>query len=190
MFLHDAKGLVEVNVERGRMVFVTGGARSGKSAFAEDLARRSGKQVVYIATSPIVDEETRRRVEEHRRRRPDNWITAEETMDPHRVIHRYDDPGAFFLLDCLTLLVSNHLLATPPGRAEGEVIPYLQGLAKALRDCRGEAAVVSNEVGMGVVPERELGRIFRDLAGRANQIFAAAADEVYVMFAGLPMRLK
>ncbi len=172
------------------MVFITGGARSGKSTFAEDLARRSGKQVVYIATSPIVDEETRRRVEEHRRRRPDSWITVEETMDPQRAICRYDSPGIFFLLDCLTLLVSNHLLARSPGGAEEEVIPYLRGLAEVLRDCRGEVAVVSNEVGMGVVPERELGRAFRDLAGRANQIFAAAADEVYVLFAGLPMRLK
>ncbi|HHY94223.1 MAG TPA: bifunctional adenosylcobinamide kinase/adenosylcobinamide-phosphate guanylyltransferase [Firmicutes bacterium] len=185
---------------RGRLVLVTGGARSGKSTFAERLALQSGKQVIYIATCLPGDEEMRQRIEEHRCRRPPSWTTVEEPLDPASIMGRYDNSGRCFLLDCLTLLVSNHLLRAagqegervePGYRDVGErVLALLGELASAVEKLQADAVLVTNEVGMGLVPEWPLGRLFRDLAGRANQCFAALADEVYLMVCGIPLQVK
>ncbi len=187
---------------RGKLVFVTGGARSGKSVFAERYARQSGKRVIYVATAEAYDGEMARRIEEHRRRRPAGWTTVEEPLWLAPVIRRDGDAGTLLLVDCLTMLISNHLLAragtggeelgSPARQAEifGKIMAYLQETAVATRDSRADVVVVSNEVGMGLVPETPLGRLYRDLVGKANQEFAALADEAFVLFSGLPFKLR
>ncbi|MBE3574383.1 MAG: bifunctional adenosylcobinamide kinase/adenosylcobinamide-phosphate guanylyltransferase [Firmicutes bacterium] len=189
------------------MILITGGARSGKSRYAEKLARQSGKDVIYVATAAAGDAEMQERISRHRARRPASWQTWEEPHSPGPRLAAADRPERLFLVDCLTLLVSNHLLralqrALPPGDpledlpaalagpASEAVYGEMEALAALLRNLRATVLVVTNEVGQGVVPERPLGRAFRDLAGRVNQAFAAAADQVYVMFCGLPLQLK
>ena len=193
----------------GRMVLITGGARSGKSTFAERLAMASGKEVIYVATCMPQDEEMQQRVEEHRRRRPPAWRTREEPFHPGRAMREEDSPGRCFILDCLTLFLSNHLCSAlgvgiGPGdpcdaientrmtsaEAVEVVMREARQLAQTVRKLSADALVVTNEVGMGLVPEWPLGRLFRDLAGRVNQEFAGLADEVYAMFCGLPLRVK
>lgn len=185
---------------RGNLILVTGGARSGKSSFAEKIAAASGKKVIYIATAVAGDSEMRRRIAAHRRRRPVSFRTIEASRSPHRVIVREDSPEVFFLLDCFTVLLSNRLLEgsggeNGAGRAAfrwraRRALAYALYLSRVLRECRAGAILVTNEVGSGVVPESFLGRLFRDLAGRANQAAAAAADEVWWTVCGLPQRIK
>lgn len=194
------------------MVLITGGARSGKSTFAERLALASGKEVIYVATCVPHDEEMQQRVEEHRRRRPPAWRTREEPFHPGRVMQEEDGPGRCFILDCLTLYLSNHLCsamdadAGPAATCDAKieniqvknaevekaeaVMQEARQLAQTVRKLSADTLVVTNEVGMGLVPEWPLGRLFRDLAGRVNQEFACLADEVYAMFCGLPLRIK
>lgn len=184
------------------LVLITGGARSGKSTFAERYARDRGKEVIYIATSPVVDEETRLRIEEHRRRRPAGWRTVEEPYHPERVLASHDGPGRLFLLDCLTMWLSNCLLEQaglageqidePDGfrQASQALRSRIDALAASTRNLSADVVVVSNETGMGLVPDNPLGRLYRDQVGWANQTLAALADEVYVLFSGIPLRLK
>lgn len=184
---------------KGKVALVTGGARSGKSAFAERLARESGREVVYIATCVAGDEEMAQRILDHRARRPSSWITVEEPLYPGAVMKQHDRPGRCFLLDCLTLLVSNHLLRvagrdgehlSAPTEATQQVMHAMDELAAAVAGLQADTVVVTNEVGMGLVPDWRLGRIFRDVAGWVNQRFAALADEVYLMVCGIPLRVK
>lgn len=187
---------------RGRLVFVSGGARSGKSVFAERYAGESGKRVIYVATASPSDAEISHRIEEHRWRRPVGWITIEEPLRLDAVIRGNDDRDTLILVDCLTLLISNHLLSRAgtegaglgnsrrKGEIFGEIMSYLRQVAALARDSQSDVVVVSNEVGMGLVPDNFLGRIYRDLAGKANQEFAALADEAFILFSGLPLRLR
>ncbi len=191
---------MEKKRQRGVFILVTGGARSGKSTFAENVAAVSGKKVIYIATAVAGDPEMRRRIAIHRRRRPASFRTIEESRNPHRVIEAEDSPEVFFLLDCLTVLLSNRLLNGAGGKKDTgraafhfrarRALDYAVYLSRKLRECRAGVALVTNEVGLGVVPESFLGRLFRDLAGRANQAAAAAADEVWWTVCGLPQRIK
>lgn len=183
---------------RGQFILVTGGARSGKSTFAENIAAGSGMRVTYIATATGGDEEMRRRIEIHRSRRPLEFITVEEPHYPHRVVEKEDHRQTFFLIDCLTLLVSNHLLRGDDGskadaayyeRSE-TFLSELERLVKILRNSAATVLLVTNEVGMGIVPANALSRIYRDTAGRANQLAAAAADQVWLLTCGLPLALK
>lgn len=194
---------------RGKLILVTGGARSGKSTFAENCAREASKRVVYIATAAGDDEEMRRRIATHRQRRPKHFITIEERYYPHLVLEKEGRADTFILLDCLTLLLSNHLIkeAFREGGAErnqGEILAdaaeqervmerildYIGGLSLLLRSSPADVLVVTNEVGMGLVPEYPLSRVFRDLSGRANQIMASRADEVWFTVCGIPQRIK
>ncbi len=192
----------------GSLVIITGGARSGKSAFAEKLALESGKDVTYLATARVEDEEMRQRVAAHRQRRPKNFKTVEEPEQPRRVLERETGRGGLVLLDCLTLLVSNLILADL--EREGAVrrgedifadeelleaagrraLDYINELAPVAAKCPADVIVVTNEVGMGVVPNYPLGRVFRDYSGRANQAMAAAADQVWLVVCGIPQRFK
>lgn len=186
----------------GKVILITGGARSGKSTFAERYARESGKQVVYIATSPVVDEETRRRIAAHQRRRPPEWETVEEPLHLEEALCAHGRSGRLLLVDCLTLWLTNHLLAraglegealADAARAEAiltDLLAYVEATADLTRALPAEVVLVTNEVGLGLVPDNPLSRLFRDLVGKSNQCFAAVADEVYVLFAGLPLRLK
>ena len=183
------------------IILVTGGVRSGKSTFAEQLAEQAARaehQVTYIATANAGDEEMRRRIEEHQKRRPAHFTTAEERYHPDRIIRESKDPSPYFLLDCLTLLLTNHLLRRWEGSDDAqsyldgarEALNAVDALLQAAQTSPGTLLVVTNEVGMGVVPEHPLGRIFRDLAGQANQKVAAAADQVWFSVCGITRRWK
>ena len=173
-----------------QLIFVLGGARSGKSSFAERLAQQ-GERVLYVATAEALDDEMRRRIDVHRRQRPADWDTLEEPLAlPFAVASKL--PGYdTCLLDCLTLWISNHLLAREDDPdAESEILAAAAELLEVYEQSSATWIVVSNEVGLSVVPASPLGRTFRDIQGRVNQMFAARADRVYLLVAGLAMDLK
>lgn len=190
----------------GKMILILGGARSGKSSFAEQKARElGGDAVLYVATSEAKDDEMRLRIQKHRSARPAGWQTLEVPVQLVPAIQACGSPAQVILVDCITFLVSNHLMAAsePIGDPFGSPAtdPFNEVIEEAVRaDVRALAQfarqndltllVVSNEVGMGLVPAYDLGRAYRDLLGRANQDLASQADEVYLMVAGLPMFLK
>lgn len=171
------------------LVFITGGARSGKSSLALQLAREAGGKVAFIATASAGDEEMTERILIHKRSRPDEWTTIEETVDVSAAIAAAKGHDVV-IIDCLTLLLSNLIFRENDLNETKHILDRIENLAEASKDFEGTVIVVSNEVGMGIVPENKLAREFRDLAGRANQVMAAAADEVYVCFSGIPVRIK
>jgi adenosylcobinamide kinase/adenosylcobinamide-phosphate guanylyltransferase len=181
----------------GRLILVLGGARSGKSTFAQRRAGElGGEQVLFVATAGAGDEEMRQRIEKHRRERPAGWQTLEAPQDVGRAIAAAQGgAGAakVVLVDCLTLLVANRLgSAEDPFAPEVEagVADEVQQLAACAERLAGDLIVVSNEVGMGLVPPYPLGRAYRDLLGQANQALAQKADEVYLLVAGIPLAIK
>ena len=165
-----------------RLTLVLGGARSGKSRHAEALVRLHPAPWLYIATAQALDEEMTERIELHRRQRGEGWLTVEAPLDlVGAVASAHSRPA---LIDCLTLWLSNHLLAGSDLDAESE------RLADTLAAASGPAVLVANEVGLGIVPDNALARRFRDAAGRLNQRIAAIADSVVLMVAGLPVKVK
>ncbi|KQW27516.1 adenosylcobinamide kinase/adenosylcobinamide phosphate guanyltransferase [Rhizobium sp. Root274] len=169
-----------------RSILVLGGARSGKSRFAEAMARETGLQRFYLATGRAWDDEMRTRIATHKAdRAEDGWLTHEEPLDLIGALKTLDQPGRVILVDCLTLWVTN--LMMEEGRdvdAEGVA------LAAALSRLQTAVIFVSNEVGLGIVPENKMARAFRDHAGRLHQLIAAHAAEVYFVAAGLPLKMK
>jgi adenosylcobinamide kinase / adenosylcobinamide-phosphate guanylyltransferase len=163
------------------VTLVLGGARSGKSRYAEGLAK--GRKI-YIATAEALDEEMIARIADHRRRRGTDWTNVEEPLELLAALQVHDRLEHFILIDCLTLWLSNLMHR---GR---DCLVEVQALAEALPRFRSDIVLVSNEVGLGIVPDNALARAFRDEQGRCNQVIAAASDEVVVMIAGLPMQLK
>lgn len=182
----------------GRIAFITGGARSGKSAFAERLARQYGDDVAYIATSIATDAEMEERIRLHRLRRPSGWTTYESYKGIGDIINGTDK--SVVLLDCITIMVTNLMLehdidwdnctVEQTDAIEHDVRAEIKIMLDAAKDGKADLIVVSNEVGMGLVPDYPLGRIFRDIAGRMNQFIAAQADEVYFIVSGIPLKLK
>lgn len=179
-----------------RLTFILGGARSGKSRHAEALASQHGGRVLYVATAEALDSEMANRIASHREQRPATWQTLEA---PRRVGHAIAaEPGIaeVVLLDCVTLLANNVLgpemepSAYGHAAAEALLMEEVEELLEVYLGSRAWWLVVSNEVGMGLVPPNPLGRAYRDALGRANQRLARVADEVLFMMAGLPMRLK
>lgn len=177
---------------------VIGGARSGKSAFAEKQALESGLRVTYIATAQAQDGEMERRVAHHRARRPAAWASVEEPVKLADTLRAHAAPDACVIVDCLTLWLSNLFFAGAAARqAEaGEAIacPLLAGETQALFDALpqlpGRVILVSNEIGWGVVPMHPVSRLFADEQGRLNQRVAAVSDSVTLVAAGLPLELK
>jgi adenosylcobinamide kinase/adenosylcobinamide-phosphate guanylyltransferase len=173
------------------LILVTGGARSGKSGYAERRAAELGGEVTYIATAEALDEEMARRIARHRAERPAAWRTSESPRGAGAVVGSAATPTV--LVDCMTVLASNALLAA---EAQGEeaALAAVVAEAEALRDAAlahaGTVVVVTNEVGMGVHPPTSLGRWYRDALGRANALLAAAADEVVLLVSGIPLRIK
>ncbi|WP_417689739.1 bifunctional adenosylcobinamide kinase/adenosylcobinamide-phosphate guanylyltransferase [Roseibium sp.] len=168
----------------GGATLVFGGARSGKSRFAEDLALKSGLKRLYVATSPIIDEEMRDRVALHKRQRGDHWRTLEEEVDLAGVLSCEAAPDTVILIDCLTLWLNNLIYR------ELDVAEHGHALCQSLAHLKGPCIFVSNETGMGIVPENRLARSFRDLQGKLNQDMAAVCRQVVFVAAGLPLLLK
>lgn len=164
---------------------ILGGARSGKSRFAENLAIESGLPVTYLATAEAGDREMVERIARHRQERPGGWTTVEEPTALGRVLRCQAGSGACIIVDCLTLWLSN-LLA----ESEQTMRKELDELLSVLPGLPGQILLVSNEVGLGIVPDNPLARRFRDEAGRLNQALAAQCERVTFVAAGLPMCLK
>jgi len=180
--------------ENETLTLILGGARSGKSAHASRLAQeRGGDDVLFVATAEALDDEMAARIEAHRRDRPAAWRTLEAPHQTGEAILRAG-PGAMVLVDCLTLLVSNAVLALPESasatQAEAAALAETEGLIAAYRRGSGSWIVISNEVGLGLVPAYPVGRTYRDALGRANQRLATEADEVVLMVAGIPLKIK
>jgi adenosylcobinamide kinase/adenosylcobinamide-phosphate guanylyltransferase len=165
------------------LTFILGGARSGKSAHAERLLTERAAPWTYIATAQAYDGEMRQRIAEHRARRGEGWETLEAPSDLVGALGAIPE-GRAVLVDCLTLWLTNHMLA------DSDVAAECVRLAEVLSRPRGPWVVVSNEVGLGIVPDNALARRFRDAAGRLNQQVASTADTVLMMVAGLPLKVK
>ncbi|MEI6208701.1 MAG: bifunctional adenosylcobinamide kinase/adenosylcobinamide-phosphate guanylyltransferase [Desulfuromonadales bacterium] len=173
-------------------IFITGGTRSGKSAFAEKLARGAGEPLCYLATAQILDFEMEERVRRHLERRGNRWQTVEEPIHLSQTLARCDGQYRVVLVDCITLWISNLLLKYEETGEDIEtrILEDIHRLKTTLLGMISPVIIVSNEVGMGIVPENSLARLFRDIAGATNQILAAAADEVHVVISGIPLQLK
>lgn len=166
-----------------KSILITGGARSGKSRIAEGWALELEARPFYIATSQALDAEMETRIADHQNRRGPEWTTLEAPLDVVAALSETDGLGAR-LVDCLTLWLSNMMHHGIDWQAEAEA------LASALRDQKSPVVLVTNEVGLGIVPENPLARAFRDAQGHLNQRIAAACDEVYLAVAGYPMKVK
>ena len=166
-----------------KSILVTGGARSGKSAFAERLAQTLGPHTVYIATAEAHDAEMAARIEAHRARRGEGWTTREAPIDLVGALKATDGESPR-LVDCLTLWLSNLMLSQRDWQAEG------RALAEAIPRQTAPVVIVTNEVGGGIVPENALARAYRDAAGQLNQMIAAAVDDVYLTVSGIPVKVK
>lgn len=170
------------------IILVTGGARSGKSHFAIEKADSLPGGKVYLATGEALDAEMRQRILQHKQRRPPHWATIEEPINICAALHEAEVNYQVVLLDCMTLWISN--LLTRVSLSEEGVKGRIEELALLLPSLRCSLVAVTNEVGMGVVPENPLARSFRDLAGFANQKLSEASSQAYFMVSGLPVRLK
>ncbi len=170
-----------------KVIFITGGARSGKSAFSEAAAKTLGKDLVYIATMEPLDGEMKARIKKHVSRRGNEWKTIEEPLRVVETMKKHDRTGRVFLLDCLTLFMSNHMLK---GLTGSGLEKKAKELARFCKSCKASVVIVSNEVGMGLVPDNPLGRHFRDAQGIANKIMAATAEEVYFLVSGIAIKIK
>jgi adenosylcobinamide kinase / adenosylcobinamide-phosphate guanylyltransferase len=181
-----------------RTILITGGARSGKSHYAQEIAAKSGKTVLFVATAQAGDEEMQRRIEIHQQSRPAAWRTLEAPLKVGERITAEAGNSQLILIDDITLLVSNAIggLLSADGtdideaQAEIAVSAEITGLINCLNQVKADFLIVTNEVGLGLVPDNKLGRVYRDLLGKANQALAREVDEVIFMISGLPLRIK
>lgn len=184
----------------GRIKFITGGARSGKSRLAESFLKNEDN-VIYIATGIAFDNEMKDRIAKHRETRNSNWITVEAYKSLDSKLKNITGGMDYILLDCVTIMVSNLMLLENDvdwdnagiemvNSIERNILQEINKFLDIVRGFSGETIIVSNELGMGIVPPTPLGRYYRDIAGRANQVIADLADEVYFVVSGIPMRIK
>lgn len=185
----------------GKAILITGGARSGKSSFAESRAKELGEKILYIATAQAFDEEMKLRIKKHRESRPSYWDTVESYRDLGKIIADQGSRYQGILVDCITIMVTNLLLDCPEiqkedfsraglEKAEATVMEEISALAEGIAAIDTTVLLVTNELGSGIVPEYPLARTFRDIAGRANQFLGAKAQEVYLTVCGVPIRIK
>lgn len=170
----------------GTSIFVLGGTRSGKSAYALTLADACVKEKVFIATAQALDDEMRSRIEKHKAARGNSWKTVEEPTEIIEAISKNKD-AALILIDCMTLWIANLM---ERNLSDPEILKEVSWLLTAIKEAKGTVIVVSNELGHSLVSDNPLGRRFVDLAGSVNQLMAQGVDEVYFLTAGLPARLK
>jgi adenosyl cobinamide kinase/adenosyl cobinamide phosphate guanylyltransferase len=185
---------VNESFERREVILILGGARAGKSDFALRLAARiettAGGEVCFIATAEALDDEMRQRIARHRSDRPPDWVTIEEPIRLDTAMSR-GGGASVVIVDCITLLVSNWLLRAQGAAADTTGLNETIEAALALASANNQVLIlVSNEVGLGLVPDTPLGRQFRDALGRVNQRLAEASDRVYLLVAGIPIRVK
>ncbi|MTI68921.1 MAG: bifunctional adenosylcobinamide kinase/adenosylcobinamide-phosphate guanylyltransferase [Firmicutes bacterium] len=180
-------------------ILITGGARSGKSTYAEKITAKMGKEIVYIATSIPFDEGMKDRIKKHRESRPKEWATIEIYKDFKKLLNNDSFINSdTVLLDCITVMISNLLMdsdidfdkasSDDIDKLEESVFKEVKELLKVINN--KNLILVTNEVGMGLVPHYKLGSIFRDIQGRVNQYLAKKADEVYLAVSGIPMKVK
>ena len=179
----------------GQIILVTGGVRSGKSAYAVHCAATRGTQVAYIATAQVYDAEMQVRVDLHQSRRPADWATYEAPFDTENAIRAAGAEHGVILFDCITMFLSNDMLQYPEEEQERDsfalhVEERIQALIQAAEEVDATTIFVTNEVGAGIVPEHRLGRLYRDMAGLANQQIARSATEVYLVTCGIPVNIK
>lgn len=170
------------------LILILGGARSGKSTFADRLAATFSR-VTYLATAQAFDEEMCERIAKHQADRPAHWRTVECPFDPGAAIRDLAEETDCYLLDCLTLLTSN-LLLRDEQVTDDAILMHIDALLAAALSVQATVVMVSNEVGLSLVPDNALGRRYRDLLGKINQCVAARADAVYYLIAGLPLEIK
>jgi adenosylcobinamide kinase/adenosylcobinamide-phosphate guanylyltransferase len=174
-----------------QIILLLGGARSGKSYYAQQLAGELGDKVLFVATGEALDEEMHDRIAEHRKNRPGNWRTLEIATGVGKGIKKELGDAKVVVIDCVTLLISNLLRSEPDyHEAEKLVKAEINVLINSMDNLDASFIIVSNEVGLGLVPENKLGRIYRDLLGKANQLLASHATEAYLMLACLPLQVK
>ncbi|MGL5279863.1 MAG: bifunctional adenosylcobinamide kinase/adenosylcobinamide-phosphate guanylyltransferase [Cetobacterium sp.] len=185
----------------GKIIYVTGGARSGKSSFAEKKVFQLNKEKIYVATAISFDEEMKERVRLHKIQRGENWVTIEAYRNLYKILEEYKDLNGVVLLDCLTNLVSNIMIMDRNinwdkitqdivKEVEEEIENEVQKLIDFIKNSSLDMVVVSNEVGMGLVPPYALGRYFRDIGGRINQLVGRECHEAYLIVSGLELKLK
>ncbi len=179
----------------GQLILILGGVRSGKSDYAEELAYTLGQDnVLFVATAEAGDAEMARRIATHQQSRPESWRTLEAPQNIGSAIPQHLGNATVVLVDCITLLVSNIMLAlgdaADTAQAEHAIQAEIQRLVQTCQDHPITCIAVSNEVGLGVVPDHRLGRLYRDLLGKANQALATQAQDVYYMIAGLAVEVK
>ncbi len=170
-----------------KIIFITGGVRSGKSLFAQEIAKKFPGSKAYLATAQGLDEEMRDRIARHKKSRPRTWQTLEEPIHLTEMVRREGKRFDLILLDCLTLWLSNLLMAGWGGK---KILAATDRFLRVARKIPGTIILVSNEVGMGIVPENPAARDFRDLSGLIHQKVAREADEVYFLVCGLPQKVK
>jgi adenosylcobinamide kinase / adenosylcobinamide-phosphate guanylyltransferase len=181
-----------------KVILLLGGARSGKSYYAQEEARKSGARVLFVATAEAGDEDMRLRIEKHKQSRPADWRTLEATGDIGRRIEEKIRDEQIVIIDCITLLVNNIFCRYDEQQfekmedavLEKQVLAEINVLVEGLQNIDASFYIISNEVGLGIVPDNRMGRLYRDILGRANQILARNSDEVYLMVAGIPLRVK
>lgn len=173
----------------GKITFILGGARSGKSRFAALLAKKHGKtgKAAFIATCLAGDKEMRARIALHKKARPARWKTFEKPKDVSSLLTKIGSDFEVIIIDCLTLLLCDFMMR---GFKEERIEHDISRMLKAVAKIKAKTVIVSNEVGLGIVPNNKMGREFRDIAGRVNQMVASKANEVYFMISGLAQRIK
>lgn len=185
----------------GKCFLVTGGARSGKSSFSENLAKDYGNKVLYIATAIAFDSEMQDRINKHKEARDKEWLTIEAFKNIDQIIYKYGKDYSCFLLDCITVMITNQMLEyfhydmeyakiEDYNKAEEHIRDQVVNMLEAIAASPADAILVSNEVGSGIVPENPVARAFRDISGRINQIIAHKADAVYLTVSGIPVKIK
>lgn len=182
------------------IILVTGGARSGKSSFAESLCIKQNNKTAYIATSVAFDDEMKNRVKKHQESRPKNWKTYEIYKDIYSIVEELNKNHDTVIMDCVTLMVNNlmftHGVEVDEATSEelNELENYIREqitkLLEAVKKTNLYFVIVTNEIGMGIVPENKLSRIYGDFVGRANQLIASYSNEVYFVVSGIPMKVK
>lgn len=183
------------------LILVTGGARSGKSTLGEKITKDIGENIVYIATAIAFDDSMKDRIKKHRNSRPKEWTTIEKYRSFNTLESNQDFLDAdTIILDCMTIMISNLILESgydfykitmeEVDKLEEEIFNEIDSLLKIMEDYNKNFVVVTNEVGMGLVPSYKLGSIFRDIAGRGNQYLAKKATEVHLTVSGIPLKIK